>query len=115
VLPKLAPFNVDDEPLHLDDFFQIVCSVIHGDSPFTFEWLFQNETIENSVDTKIVNSKRTSILSIESVSYKHTGSYTCKVRNKAGASYLTAALVVEGLSKPVKLVLSLVFPSMLLS
>jgi hypothetical protein len=96
-LPKLAPFNVDDEPLHLDDFFQVVCSVIHGDSPFTFEWLFQNETIENSVATKIENTKRRSILSIESVSHKHSGSYTCRVGNKAGFSFLTAALVVEGL------------------
>jgi Immunoglobulin I-set domain len=98
VLPKLSPFSVG-EPLFLHDFYQIYCSVVHGDSPFTFHWLFQNESIETVYDIKVENSKRRSILSIDSVNGKHAGNYTCKVLNSAGFSTITTTLVVKGWSK----------------
>jgi hypothetical protein len=72
--------------------------VIHGDSPFTFEWLFQNATVEDSFDTRIESSKRSSTLSIESVNAKHTGEYTCRVLNMAGVAAISTTLVVKGLS-----------------
>jgi Immunoglobulin domain len=96
VLPKLRPFNVGEDPLYLKDAFQLFCSVIHGDSPFTFEWLFENVTIEDNIDTRIESGKRSSTLSIESVNAKHTGLYTCRVLNMAGAATISTALVVKG-------------------
>jgi Immunoglobulin domain len=96
VLPKLKPFNTGEDPLFMGDFFQLICSVTSGDSPFTFNWLFQNESLESSYETRIEETKRSSTLSIESVSAKHTGEYTCKVLNKAGFASITTALVVKG-------------------
>jgi hypothetical protein len=97
VLPKLGPFNVGEEPrLFFEDFFQLICSVLQGDSPFTFEWLFQNRSISNNRDTSIESTKRSSTLNIESVTAKHTGSYTCKVHNHAGHASITTALIVRG-------------------
>jgi Immunoglobulin domain len=96
VLPKLKQFSVDEEPLFFDESFQLICSVIHGDSPFTFHWMFQNKTLENEYEIKIENSKKRSILTIDSVTAKHAGEYTCKVLNKAGFSTITTTLVVKG-------------------
>jgi hypothetical protein len=98
VLPKLAPFYVADEPLHMEDYFQLVCSPIHGDSPFKFEWVFKNTSIENFFEIRIENTKRSSTLSIESVAATHSGEYTCKVSNIAGSTSITTALVVKGWS-----------------
>jgi hypothetical protein len=97
VLPKLRPFNTDDEPLYLKDSFQLLCSVINGDSPFTFEWLFQNRSIASSFDLRIETSKKSSTLTIDSVSAKHSGEYMCRVVNRAGFAAITTALVVKGL------------------
>jgi Immunoglobulin domain len=97
VLPKLRPFNTGDEPLYLRDSFQLFCSVINGDSPFTFEWLFQNATITSTFDLRIENSKKSSTLTIDSVSAKHSGEYVCRVLNRAGFATISTALVVKGL------------------
>jgi hypothetical protein len=97
VLPKLKPFNTGEDPLYLKDFFQLFCSVVQGDSPFTFEWIFQNNSVENSLETRIESSKRSSSLTIESVTAKHSGEYTCRVLNMAGSTSITTELVVKGL------------------
>jgi hypothetical protein len=96
VLPKLKHFSVDEEPLYFDESFQLICSVIYGDSPFAFHWLFQNNTLEDSLDIKIENSNKRSILTVDSVAAKHAGEYTCKVLNNAGFSTITTTLVVKG-------------------
>jgi hypothetical protein len=69
---------------------------MQGDSPFMFEWLFQNKSIDDLFDIKVENGKKKSGLSIDSVSAKHAGDYTCKVLNKAGFSMITTTLVVKG-------------------
>jgi hypothetical protein len=97
VLPKLRPFNTGDDPLYLKDSFQLFCSVINGDSPFTFEWLFQNISIKSSNDIRIDIFKKSSTLTIDSVSAKHSGEYMCRVLNMAGFASITTALVVKGL------------------
>jgi len=40
--------------------------------------------------------QRASILSIESVGYRHSGTYTCTARNDAGTSSASAELKVNG-------------------
>jgi hypothetical protein len=95
-LPRLKQFNTDEEPLYYEDSTQLTCYVIHGDSPFAFQWLFQNNSIEDLLDVKVENSAKRSILSIDSVSARHAGEYTCKVLNKAGFTTITTTLVVKG-------------------
>lgn len=40
--------------------------------------------------------KRTYALTIDSVSGKHAGNYTCETSNEAGVERLTATLIVNG-------------------
>jgi Immunoglobulin domain len=96
VLPRLKQFSTDEEPLYFEDSTQLTCYVIQGDSPFTFQWLFQNKTIEDLIDVRIEDSAKRSILSIDSVSARHAGEYACKVLNRAGFSTITTNLVVKG-------------------
>ena len=46
--------------------------------------------------------KRTSMLTIASVSYRHSGTYTCRASNPAGSSDYSSDLVVNGNLKAIK-------------
>lgn len=96
VPPKLSPLPDLSEPLFMDEFFQIYCSVLHGDFPISFKWLHRNETIVGSENVRIEFTKRSSILSIESVSGEDAGVYTCVAKNRAGATNLSTTLIVKG-------------------
>lgn len=98
VPPKVAPLSVGDEPLHLGDFFQLNCAIVHGDSPFNITWLFNNEPIQNSHGvTILMQSKRSSSLNIDSVSGMHAGNYSCIGANRVGSVSTTTTLSVIGL------------------
>lgn len=96
VPPKLSPLPDLSEPLFMDEFFQIYCSVLHGDFPISFKWLHRNETIVGSENVRIEFTKRSSILSIESVNGEDAGVYTCVASNRAGATNLSTTLIVKG-------------------
>lgn len=99
VPPKLSSLSDLSEPLFMDEFFQIYCSVLHGDFPISFTWLHKNETIVGSENVRIEFTKRSSILSIESVSGEDAGQYTCVASNRAGATNLSTTLIVKGQSE----------------
>lgn len=96
---KLSPLPDLSEPLFMDEFFQIYCSVLHGDFPISFKWLHKNESIVGSENVRIEFTKRSSILSIESVSGEDAGVYTCVASNRAGATNLSSTLIVKGYFK----------------
>lgn len=96
VLPKLKPFDTDNEPLMMDEFFQVLCTAIHGDHPMQFSWLLGNQTVYPSERIRIDFTKRSSTLSIESVSGDDAGNYTCVASNRAGATESVVELVVKG-------------------
>lgn len=98
VPPKLAPFAISDEPLHLGDYFQLTCAVLHGDSPYNITWYFNDEPITYVDGVSILfHGKRSSSLNIESVSAKHSGIYSCTGSNAAGRANVTTALSIRGL------------------
>lgn len=87
-----------DEPLHLGDFYQLNCAIVHGDFPFNITWLFNNEAIHNLHGvTILMQSKRSSSLNIDSVSGMHAGNYSCIGSNTAGSASATTILSVIGL------------------
>lgn len=98
VPPKLAPFAISDEPLHLGDYFQLTCAVVHGDFPYNITWYFNNEPI-TYVDgiSILMHGKRSSSLNIDSVSGQHAGNYTCIGSNIAGSANVATTLSIRGL------------------
>lgn len=60
-------------------------------------WKFNSKDIESLSGVRIVTvSRRSSSLSIESVSHEHAGNYTCIGENKVGKTEHTTTLNVNG-------------------
>ncbi|GAB6021006.1 Down syndrome cell adhesion molecule-like protein 1 [Chamberlinius hualienensis] len=74
----------------------VTCAISQGDQPLTFEWLKDGKAIPMNIG--IVTRKydqNTDSLSIENVDSRHSGNYTCIVRNQAGKAMHTAQLMVR--------------------
>jgi len=80
----------------------VTCSVKRGDPPLTIAWLkdarpLQNLGLHDDLDLTIQdNEEFSSVLGIRSVSSRHSGNYTCVVRNPAQTVTYTAQLLVTG-------------------
>ncbi|KAJ8982888.1 hypothetical protein NQ317_004318 [Molorchus minor] len=89
VLPVITPFDFGDEPVQSDQSVQVQCFVSEGDLPLTLEWLLNSKALGDFPQISTINvGKRSSILSIDSVSYTHAGNYTCKAKNEAGGVHI---------------------------
>ena len=79
---------------------QIICLVSKGDEPLTITWSLQGDVInsEPSISTSQLGT-RTSMLSINSVGYRHSGIYMCNAKNRAGTATSSTELKVNGLFK----------------
>ena len=85
------------EILDEGEFAQLFCTVRKGDEPLTLSWALKGATIssEPGLTTASLGS-RTSMLTINSVGYRHSGTYTCTAKNNAGVTSQTAKLKVNG-------------------
>lgn len=86
-----------NEPLFIDDFYQLQCSVLQGDPPFRIQWLFENKPLIENQNIRIENTKRSSTLVFDAVSGDNMGEYVCVASNKAGFSNSSTELIVKGL------------------
>lgn len=93
------PFEFGEEPVNAQEMVLVTCTVSKGDLPLKIEWYF-NENIVKSGNNgvNLLNTKRTSQLSIESVTHQNQGNYTCVVKNEAGIMNHTAELFVNGIN-----------------
>ena len=104
--PNVLPFGFGASVFNEGDYVSAICSVSTGDLPLRISWSLQGvaKSSENAgqlwdmADGIVTNpmGKRASFLSIESVGYGHTGTYTCTARNVAGNSSYSAELKVNG-------------------
>ena len=78
-------------------FAQVVCIVTEGDEPLSITWSLQGEVVssEPGLSTTTLGS-RTSMLTIQSIGYRHSGTYTCTATNNAGSRAQTVQLKVNG-------------------
>ena len=78
--------------------FQIFCSTQEGTHPLFFEWFKNGDPFKSSpnVDYKIENSKISSTLTIEKITRKDSGNFTCLVKNIAGSDSQNVLLTVKG-------------------
>ncbi|XP_066145677.1 cell adhesion molecule Dscam1 isoform X24 [Euwallacea fornicatus] len=96
VPPQIMPFDFGETSVHANQFIQASCTVSEGDLPLVISWLFNYQPLDQYSDTTIAAvGKRTSFLSIESVTHDNAGNYTCKAENSAGQATYTAELLVN--------------------
>lgn len=97
--PKIAPFNFGTEPANDGDSVSISCVAPTGDLPLLFEWLHNEKPIDIfSFGVSISKlGKRTSAMTIDSISGQHAGNYTCKATNEASSELYSALLIVNGI------------------
>lgn len=79
------------------DMVSASCTVNKGDLPLKITWMRNNQSIYSNDGVSISRTnQRISILSIESVRDRHSGSYTCIAENSGGSVNYTAPLWVNG-------------------
>lgn len=97
VPPRITPFYFEDNPLHSGEYAQVNCLVGTGDLPLNIGWRLNGKNLKNYPEVSISKGgKRSSMLTIESVSYLTAGNYTCQASNSAGESVHTTELLVNG-------------------
>jgi hypothetical protein len=91
------PLTFGKEILDEGQFASLVCIVTHGDEPLTITWSLQGEVVssEPGLTTSALGG-RTSMLTIQSVGYRHSGQYTCTASNTAGSKSESVELRVNG-------------------
>ena len=96
-LPDIAPFSFGNEAVNEGEFVQVTCNVRRGDLPLAISWSLKGDVVasEPAITTTMIGA-RTSILMISSVGYRHIGEYTCIAKNKAGTSFQSTELKVNG-------------------
>ena len=102
VAPEIVAFDIGEGPAKSGDTVTATCTVVKGDHPIQIEWALNGEPISrNHYDISIVNtSKRVSLLTIDGVTARHAGEYTCSVSNAAGGTSYSATLAVNGTPNP---------------
>ena len=95
--PEIVPFSFGSETVNQGEFAQLVCIIRKGDEPLSITWSLKGDIIASEPDlSTTMLGRRTSMLTISSVSHRHVGEYTCRASNPAGSTTHAAHLVVNG-------------------
>lgn len=107
--PRIAPFAFLTD-LHVSDRVGIQCFITKGDLPLDIKWRKDGGSLDSDVSVQHYGHY-TSSLSIESLSPRHAGSYTCVASNPAATATHTSDLLVNGITTALPLSLSLCYSS----
>lgn len=91
---------MEEGPVNWGEQVSLFCSVSKGDHPMKIHWTLNNNPITAKSHDGIVitkTGKMISVLSIDSVTAKHSGNYTCVASNRAGTSQLSTRILVNGI------------------
>ena len=95
--PSLVPLTFGKDILDEGEFAQLVCIVSKGDEPLVISWSLKGDKVTSGPTLTTTSlGTRTSMLTISSVGYRHSGTYTCLARNAAGTATESAELKVNG-------------------
>ncbi|KAG8244652.1 hypothetical protein J6590_017597 [Homalodisca vitripennis] len=94
VPPVIAPFAFERSPMNAGGFAMLHCTVPHGDLPLNINWSYPN-SVSRPLVTVTQVAERVVMLTIESLSARHAGNYTCHASNRGGSAVFTAALDVN--------------------
>ncbi|KOX73570.1 Down syndrome cell adhesion molecule-like protein Dscam2 [Melipona quadrifasciata] len=94
VPPRISPFYFENgvtEGMRT----QLMCTTSQGDQPFNITWLMDDKPIQTGNNIQISDYPPfSSILTINNVSAKHSGNYTCQISNVAGLAEYSTSLSV---------------------
>lgn len=97
VPPTIVPFSFGEKPSHIEQYLTLQCTISDGDLPIDILWTFNSQPITAELDVIAAKmGKRSSVLTIESVTDKHAGKYVCQGANKAGVAIYSTELKVIG-------------------
>ncbi|KAJ6223718.1 hypothetical protein RDWZM_002263 [Blomia tropicalis] len=71
------------------------CMLSSGSQPVHFEWLKDNLPLEDRKRHKIENHETVSLLSLQKLQRKDSGSYTCNVKNQFGTDSTSTQLLIK--------------------
>ncbi|XP_045126197.1 Down syndrome cell adhesion molecule-like protein Dscam2 isoform X35 [Portunus trituberculatus] len=95
VPPEIVPFKFPENAGRDGAFAQVVCVVAAGDAPLNISWHYNGVSdLPMGTNTQLIGD-RTSILTIPSVSWLHSGDYDCLAQNGAGKVSFAAELSVQ--------------------
>jgi len=93
----MTPFTFGDDIPKADETISIQCTVSSGDIPIEFAWTFNGKSTSDLANVFVSKTgRRVSSLTVESLTEKNVGNYTCLARNMAGETAHTASLYVNG-------------------
>ncbi|XP_025414605.1 Down syndrome cell adhesion molecule-like protein Dscam2 isoform X19 [Sipha flava] len=96
VPPKMIPFTFGDDIPEAGETISIQCTISSGDIPVEFAWTFNGKSTSDLANVFVSKiGRRVSSLTVESLTEKNVGNYSCLARNKAGESAHTASLYVN--------------------
>lgn len=95
--PQIVPFSFGSDTVDEGVYAQVSCIAQRGDLPMSITWSLKGDIVssEPGMTTSQIGP-RASILSIHSVGYRHSGTYTCTARNEAGKVSYSSELQVNG-------------------
>jgi hypothetical protein len=97
VPPRILPFSFGQDVVNQGQLGQLMCTVVDGDEPLKISWSLHGKDLSSGPDLMTSQlGSRTSILMISSVTYRHSGQYTCTASNIAGSASHSAELKVNG-------------------
>ena len=95
--PELMPLTFGKDILDEGQFAQLVCIITRGDEPLVISWFLKGDKVTSGPTLTTTSlGTRTAMLTISSVGYRHSGTYTCQARNAAGSATASAKLKVNG-------------------
>ena len=95
--PRILPLTFGQDIMNEGQFAQVVCIVTEGDEPLDITWSLHGEVVSSEPGlTTNTLGKRTSMLTIQKVGYRHSGTYTCTASNSAGSRSQSVELKVNG-------------------
>ena len=75
----------------------MACFIKKGDKPVSITWSLKGDVVTSDPDmVTTMLGTQASILTISSVGYRHSGTYTCRATNNAGSVTHSAELLVKG-------------------
>ena len=75
----------------------IMCNIRRGDKPYVVTWHLKGDIVSSDPDlTTTMLGTQASLLTINNVGFRHSGTYTCRAENSAGVSTYSAQLKVNG-------------------